>query len=101
MESRQGQIVVLGATEVLRIWLESATTLLVASGRVVLRGPPDWLAETMVMPERHLATEGILLVPRAGWFELAASAGAQVVLIEPARKSWRHWLKRRAGQVAC
>ena len=64
--------------------------VLVISGSLVIRGPLEWLAETILAPEQHLGQEQGLELTSGGWVDLLAGDSAQVVLLPRARQNlWR------------
>lgn len=65
--------------ETLHLPIDSGTTLQVVIGNVVLREPPRWLADTMVVPVMLLTAGQCHQVRHGGWMELKAGVdGAQV-----------------------
>jgi len=70
--------------ETLYLPIDSNTTLQVVAGSVVLREPPCWLADTMVVPVVQLKTGQCHQVECAGWMEVQAGAnGAEVRSYRP------------------
>jgi hypothetical protein len=55
--------------------------ILVRYGRVILRPPPEWLAENVVRPELRLDAEETYVAVAAGWTDLMALGSAEVMLI--------------------
>ena len=62
-------------------WLYAPAGLLmqVDAGALRLDGPPQWLAETVHMPRRHLDTGQRLQLREAGWIGLSSQGPARVV----------------------
>lgn len=105
MQDRQLTMLTLARGETRRVLLEAGTLVLVVSGSLVLRGPLQWLAETIVAPEQRLAPEQGLELASGGWVDLLAGDGAQVVLLpRPRQKLWRQAtraLERLLGSPTC
>lgn len=105
MQDRQLTMLTLARGETRRVLVEAGTTVLVVSGCLVLRGPLQWLAETIQAPEQHLGPEQALELASGGWVDLLAGKGAQVVLLPRARqKLWRQvarCLERLLGSRTC
>lgn len=104
VDDRRTVIVALGGGESRQLLVESGTTLLVVSGRVVLRRAVVWLAETPVSSEAVLASEAVEVIEAAGWIELVAAGPAEVALIPSDRVGlWRkvgRCLSALAGSAA-
>lgn len=104
MQERQLTMLTLARGETRRVLMEAGTMVLVVSGSLVMRGPLEWLAETISAPEQHLNQEQRLELATGGWVDLLAGDGAQVVLLARARqKLWRqmaHCLERWLGRGA-
>jgi len=81
LQDRQSTVLPLARGETRRIRVAARTTVLVVSGSVVVRGPLDWLADTMLAPEQRLGPEQRLEFASGGWVDLQAGNGAQVVLL--------------------
>lgn len=81
--------------------LARGATLFVVRGRVRLRLPPAWPAEHLLVPEAVLDCETARVIECAGGIEVLALAGAELLVIAPARTSlWRRlagWLGRDAA----
>lgn len=92
MEDRQLTMLTLARGETRRVLMEAETMVLVISGSLVLRGPLEWLAETVLAPEQRICPEQGLELATGGWVDLLAGDGAQVVLLPRARQA-------RWGQV--
>jgi hypothetical protein len=105
MRDRQLTMLTLARGETRRVLMETGTMVLVISGRLVLRGPLEWLAETILAPEQRLGPEQVLELAGGGWVDLLASDGAQVVLLPRARqKLWKQLarcLERMLGSRTC
>jgi hypothetical protein len=80
MTTRTGTILThLQSGETLYLPIDSGTTLLVVIGDVVLREPPRWLADTMVVRVMPLVAGQCHRVGHTGWIELKAGGnGAEV-----------------------
>jgi hypothetical protein len=90
MPDRELTMLTLARGETRRVLVEAGTVVLVISGSLVLRGPLQWLAETIVAPEQRLGPEQGLALASGGWVDLLAGDGVQVVLLPRARqKLWR------------
>lgn len=81
MEAERAMGLKLGAGETLRVYLAAGSALLVTAGRVDVRGPGVWLAETLLVQERTLLAEQYWLADAAGWIELSAPQGARVMAL--------------------
>lgn len=83
MADRRLLKLVLGKGESQRVLVDAGTTVLVVSGRLVLRGPLLWLAETVIAPEQGLCPEQSLVIGDGGWVDLLTGDGVEVMLIPP------------------
>ncbi len=83
MEDRQMMRLALGKGEVRRVLVEAGTTVLVLEGRVSVRGPLQWLAETPVAPEQRLGSEQALTLENGGWIDLTAAEAAELLVLPP------------------
>jgi len=105
MRDRQMTMLTLARGETRRVLIEAGTMVLVISGSLVLRGPLEWLAETMVAQEQRLGQEQMLALRTGGWIDLLTGDGAQVLLLAgERRKFWRSLavcLERLLGGAAC
>jgi hypothetical protein len=105
MQDRQLTTLTLARGETRRVLLEAGTLVLVVSGSLVLRGPLQWLAETILAPEQRLGPEQALVLATGGWVDLQAGDGAQLVLLPRARQQlWRQvarCLERLLGSRTC
>lgn len=105
MQDRQLTMLTLARGETRRVLLEAGTLVLVVSGSLVLRGPLQWLAETILAAEQRLGPEQALEMATGGWVDLLAGDGAQLVLLPRARqKLWRQatrCLERLLGSRTC
>lgn len=90
MDDRRTISLALGAGECRQLLVEAGSSVLVVSGKVLLRSPAAWLAETVQLPERLLESEQVALVENTGWIDLLAREAGQLVLIPPDAVSlWR------------
>lgn len=105
MQDRQLTMLILARGETRRVLLEAGTLVLVVSGSLVLRGPLQWLVETILAPEQRLGPEQVLELASDGWVDLLTGDGAQLVLLPRARqKLWRQvarCLERLLGSRTC
>lgn len=90
METPRLMIVTLADRETRQILVDAGSTLLVADGRLHLRPPVVWLAETMRRPDQRLDAEQTWVAESAGWIDLRADGGAQVLIVAPGcQPLWR------------
>lgn len=90
MDDRRTISLALGPGERRQMLVEAGSTVLVVSGRISLRQPACWLAETSHLPDSRLVPEQVQVIESGGWIELQAAEGGQVVLIPPDMLSlWR------------
>ena len=68
--------------------------LLVARGRVMLRTPPEWLADHLLAPVMVLAAEECHRVAVAGRAEIVAREVTELVFVAAVRGGWRSWWRR-------
>lgn len=105
MRDRQLTMLTLARGETRRVLMEAGTMVLVISGSLVLRGPLEWLAETIVAAEQRLGPEQAQELAVGGWVDLLAGDDAQVVLLPRARqKLWEQLarcLERVLGSRRC
>lgn len=59
----------------------AGTIILVRRGRITLREPLAWLAESCLRAEHHLTAEATYTVTTRGWAEIVALDSAEVALI--------------------
>lgn len=78
-----------------RYLVAAGNTLLVLSGRIVLHGPAEWLAETLVSPQQRLCAEETLVFAQGGWVEVMAGDDAQLALL--ANRQPGVWQRLAAG----
>ena len=71
-------VVALARSDACRFHGRAADRLHVGAGALRLAGPPAWLAETMVMPERILAPGACHVLERDGWYEVQALADSSL-----------------------
>ena len=81
MKDRQMMRLALGKGEARRVLVEAGTTVLVLEGRVSVRGPLQWLAETPVALEQRLGSEQALTLEGGGWIDLMASEAAELLVL--------------------
>ncbi len=84
-----------------RIHLRRGSVILVTRGRVVLRPPMNWLAESVVSAEVGLDAEATYVASGAGSVDLMATRAAGLVVIRGREQrgfkwSWLWQLVRRA-----
>lgn len=83
MECRQTTQFVLAAGETRQMLVEANTMVLVLEGRIAVRPPLLWMAETMVIQESELVPEQPRVMEQGGWVALRAISRADIVLIPP------------------
>jgi hypothetical protein len=102
MQDRELTMLTLARGETRRLLMEAGTTVLVFSGSLVLRGPLEWLAETILAPEQRIYEEQELELATGGWVDLLTRDGAQVVLLpRTPHHRWRQvvsYLERTLGK---
>lgn len=59
------------------------TSLHVAGGWALLRGPTWWLAERVLVPEQFVVAEQTVLIETGGWVEIVAGGGGVTVAVQP------------------
>ena len=74
-----------------RLLVRAGTTVWVRSGSALVRGPLEWLAETMLAPEQRLGPEQRLELADGGWIDLVGLDEARLVLLPPARAMATPW----------
>jgi hypothetical protein len=90
MQDRQISLLTLARGEARHVLVDARTMVLVISGNVIVRGPLEWLAEAIHVPEQHLGEEQVLELATGGWVDLLAGSSAQVILLPRERqKLWR------------
>ena len=94
MKDRQMMRLALGKGEALRVLVEAGTTVLVLEGSASVRGPLQWLAETLVAPEQRLSLEQALTLESGGWSDLTAVEAAELLVLPPnGVQVWRRMVR--------
>jgi len=83
MDFRQTTNLVLSQGETRQIVAESGTVVLVAAGRLAVRSPAVWLADTVVSRDIVLEAEQTWVLDSGGWIDLRALGATRVVIIAP------------------
>ena len=89
-----------------RVQLLRGGAILVRRGRVLLRPPMEWLAESIVAAEVQLGDEDIYVAVGAGGVELMAIGSAEVAVIPDLtprygpRRRWWSFLRRFSSGTA-
>jgi hypothetical protein len=94
MPDRQAAALTLARHETQRLHVAAATTVWVVSGRVLVRGPLQWLAETLLAPEQCLGPEQRLDLAAGGWIDLVGLSDARVAVLSRDRTMPWRWLAR-------
>ncbi|MBL8398930.1 MAG: hypothetical protein JNL84_12450 [Candidatus Accumulibacter sp.] len=98
MDDRPNIPITLASGEVRQIQLPAGSELLIVSGQLVWRDPPQWLAEQLLTSTRLLGPEEVQRAERSGWVELSAKCKVQAVIIGPTNVAscsrFRRWLER-------
>jgi hypothetical protein len=74
----------LQAGEALHMAVDARTVVHVTQGVVMLREPPAWLAQRVLMPSARLEEGQAHEMARAGWIEVAAEGPAEIAQYRPA-----------------
>ena len=106
MHHRQVAALTLARHETQRLHVSAASTVWVVSGHVLVRGPLEWLAETLLAPEQRLGPEQRLELAAGGWIDLVGLSEARVAVLSPDRAlPWRRlaqclgdWAARMRGK---
>lgn len=83
MDCRQTMKFTLVPGETRQVLVEAKTLVLLTEGRIALRAPLLWLAETMVAQETELMSERPWVIEQGGWVALRAISNSGIVLIPP------------------
>jgi len=81
MSQQPTQVIRLAQGSGHQVCVTRGSIILVRYGRVILRPPPEWLAENVVRPELRLDAEETYVAVAAGWADLMALGSSEVMLV--------------------
>ncbi|WP_233870825.1 hypothetical protein [Paraburkholderia adhaesiva] len=91
------QRLTLPAGQALRQRMARGTVVHVESGRINVRLPFQWLAQTAWRPEHPMSAGNVLVIEASGWLEITGEAQAVIEVRPPAASAWRRGLWRIRG----
>jgi hypothetical protein len=97
MQAQSSLNLQLAAGESRQILVDAGSELFVFDGSLLLRQPPLWLAERLLVRECVVAAETLFRLDAGGWIELSARERCSAVVVGPGGSGWWPALKARLG----